>query len=248
METFLMLLDMRSWRVVISGWEYPTEKDEAGQTVRKSELKWTKNEDDAAVGNSCALNTLFNAVDPNISKLINTCKSAKAAWDTLEVAFEGTFKVKISWLQILTSRFEALQMGEDETIVEFNVLRSLLSKFNMKVTAIEEANDLSKMKLDELFGSLQTFEIHLGHTVSRRKPGLVLTSIKEEPIEEHRVMHGNDALTESVVLLTKQVAKLKNQFHKHMGSQHNNREDQTLRQSRISDTSSLGPYRKKEHE
>ena len=119
------------------------------------------------MGNSRALNVLFNAVDPNIFKLINTCKSAKVAWDILEVAFEGTLKVKISRLQILTSRFEVLQMTEEETIVEFNVrvldianksdalgenmsdsklvrkvLRSLPSKFNMKVIAIEEANDL----------------------------------------------------------------------------------------------------------
>ncbi|KAA0065623.1 gag-pol polyprotein [Cucumis melo var. makuwa] len=138
-------------------------------------------------------------------------------------------------------------MGEDEIIAEFNVpvldianesdalgekmydsklvrkvLRSLPFKFNMKVTAIKEANDLSKMKLDELFGSLRTFEIHLGHTASRRKRGLALTSVKEEPIKEHRVMQDNDALTESVVMLTKQ--------------------------SRISDTSSSGHYRKKEHE
>ncbi|KAA0062592.1 gag-pol polyprotein [Cucumis melo var. makuwa] len=158
---------MRSWRAIISGWEYPTEKDEASQTVRKSELKWTKEENDAAVGNSRALNALFNVVDPNIFKLINTCKSAKVAWDILKVAFEGTSKVKISRLQILTSCFEALQMNEDETIAEFNVrvlnianesdalkekmsdsklvrkvLRSLPSNFNMKVTAIEEANDL----------------------------------------------------------------------------------------------------------
>ncbi|TYK04761.1 copia-like retroelement pol polyprotein [Cucumis melo var. makuwa] len=167
MEAFLMSLDMRSWRAVISEWEYPTEKDEAGQTIRKSELKWTKDEDDVVV-----------------------------AWDILEVAFEGISKVKISRLQIWTSRFEALQMGEDETIAKFNVrvldianesdalgekmsdsklvrmvLRSLPSKFNMK-----EANDPSKMKLDELFGSLQTFEIHLGHTASRRKLGLALSN------------------------------------------------------------------------
>ncbi|KAA0065624.1 gag-pol polyprotein [Cucumis melo var. makuwa] len=95
MEAFLMSLNMRSWRAVISGWEYPTEKDEAGQTVQKSELKWTKDEDDAPVGNSRTLNALFNVVDPNIFKLINTCKWAKAAWDILEVAFEGTSKVKI---------------------------------------------------------------------------------------------------------------------------------------------------------
>ncbi|KAA0059940.1 gag-pol polyprotein [Cucumis melo var. makuwa] len=79
MEALLMSLDMRSWRVIISGWEYPTKNNEAGQTVQKSKLKWTKDEDDVAVGNSRALNALFNAIDLNIFKLINTCKSAKAA-------------------------------------------------------------------------------------------------------------------------------------------------------------------------
>ncbi|KAA0040705.1 retrovirus-related Pol polyprotein from transposon TNT 1-94 [Cucumis melo var. makuwa] len=160
-EAFLMSLDMRSWRAVISGWEYPTEKDEACQTVQKSELKWTKDEDDVALGNSRALNALFNVVDPNI------------------------------------------------------------------------------------FCNAPNFR---GHTVSRRKPGLTLTSVKEEPAKEHKVTHDNNALAKSVVLLTKQVAKLKNQFHKPMGSERNNREDQTIKQSRIPDTSSSRLYRKKEHE
>ncbi|KAA0052056.1 Receptor-like protein 12 [Cucumis melo var. makuwa] len=67
------------------------------------------------------------------------------------------------------------------------VLRSLASKFNMKVPTIEEANDLSKMKLDELFGSLRTFELHLGEGKSKRKTGIALTSVKEEVIEESKV-------------------------------------------------------------
>ncbi|KAA0043382.1 gag-pol polyprotein [Cucumis melo var. makuwa] len=52
-------------------------------------------------------------------------------------------------------------MTEEETIAEFNV------RFNMKVTTIEEVNDLSKMKLDELFGSLRTFELHLEEDYER---------------------------------------------------------------------------------
>ncbi|KAA0047401.1 Receptor-like protein 12 [Cucumis melo var. makuwa] len=226
MKAFLMSLDMKSWRAVISGWEYPTEKDEAGQTVRKSELKWTKDEDDAAVGNSRALNALFNVVDPNIFKLINTCKSVKAAWDILEVAFEGTSKVKISRLQILTSRFEALQMGEDETVVEFNV----------RVLDIANESDALEEKMSD------------SKLVRKKEIGTSTNLSKGKAIEEHRVMQGNDAFTESVVMLTKQVAKLKNQFHKHMGNQRNNREDLSLRQSRISDTSSSGHHRRKEHE
>ena len=38
MEVFLMSLDIRSWRAIISGWEHPTRKDEAGKVTRKSEL------------------------------------------------------------------------------------------------------------------------------------------------------------------------------------------------------------------
>ena len=66
MVVLLMSLDMRSWRAIILEWEHPTEKDEIGKVTRKSKLKWTSEEDDAAVGNSRALNALFNVVDHNM--------------------------------------------------------------------------------------------------------------------------------------------------------------------------------------
>ena len=121
MTAFLMSLNMRCWRAIVAGWEHPTENDATGKVTRNFELKWTREEDDAAVGHSRALNALFNVINQNIFKLINTCKSAKEAWDIQEVAYEGTSKVKMSRLQVLTSRFEALKMAEDETIVEFKV-------------------------------------------------------------------------------------------------------------------------------
>lgn len=103
------------------------------------------------------------------------------------MAYEGTSRVKMSYLQILTSRFEAFKMADDETLAEYIVrvlditnesfllgekisdsklVRKVLwffpRRFNMKVTTIEEANDITKMKLDELFGSLKTFKLTLG--------------------------------------------------------------------------------------
>lgn len=39
------------------------------------------------------------------------------------------------------------------------VLRSLPKRFNIKITAIEEVHDLSKMNADELIKSLLSFEL-----------------------------------------------------------------------------------------
>jgi len=38
------------------------------------------------------------------------------------------------------------------------ILRSLLKRFRIKVTTIEESKDLELMKIEELVGSLQTYE------------------------------------------------------------------------------------------
>ena len=43
------------------------------------------------------------------------------------------------------------------------ILRSLPKRFDMKVIAIEEVQDISNMKVDELIGSLQNFEIMINN-------------------------------------------------------------------------------------
>lgn len=47
----------------------------------------------------------------------------------------------------------------------------------MKVTSIEEANGISKMKLDELFYFLQTFELTLDERTDLKDKELALQSI-----------------------------------------------------------------------
>ncbi|KAA0056213.1 putative mitochondrial protein [Cucumis melo var. makuwa] len=180
---FIKTLDGKAWRALVAGYDPPMITAN-GVSVPKLEVDWTDAEEQASVGNARARNAIFNGVDLNIFKLINSCSTAKEAWKTLEVAYEGTSKVKISRLQLITSKFEALRMTEDESVCDYNkrvleianeslllgekipdskivrkVLRSLPRKFDMKVTAIEEAHDITTLKLDELFGSLLTFEM-----------------------------------------------------------------------------------------
>ena len=104
----------------------------------------------------------------------------------MEITYEGTKKVKDTKLQILTTQFEKLKMSEDESfdsfygklndvvIGKFNlgektedskivtkILQSFPKSFRAKVTAIEESKDLDDIKVQELIGSLQTYELLL---------------------------------------------------------------------------------------
>ena len=108
MVAFLKSLDSRTWKAVIKGWEHPKMLDTEGKPTDglKPEEDWTKEEDELALGNSKALNALFNGVDKNIFRLINTCTVAKDAWEILKITHEGTSKVKMSRLQLLATKFK----------------------------------------------------------------------------------------------------------------------------------------------
>ncbi|KAA0045506.1 gag-pol polyprotein [Cucumis melo var. makuwa] len=172
---------------------------------RKNYSYWKPHaEEQALVGNARAINAIFNDVDLNVFKLINFCTTAKEVWKILKIAYEGTSKVKIFRLQLITSKFEALKMTEDESISEYHkrvleiandsllfgqkipesrivrkVLRSLPRKFDMKVTAIEEVQDITTLKLDELFGSLLTFEMTISNRESKKGKGIAFKSAYE---------------------------------------------------------------------
>jgi hypothetical protein len=61
---------------------------------------------------------LFNGVDKNIFRLINTCIVAKDELEILRTTHEETSKVKMSRLQLPTTKFENLKMKDDECIRE----------------------------------------------------------------------------------------------------------------------------------
>ena len=56
------------------------QKESASTTLSlKPEAEWTKEEDKEALANFKALNVIFNGVDKNMFRLINTCIVAKEA-------------------------------------------------------------------------------------------------------------------------------------------------------------------------
>ncbi|GAU23282.1 hypothetical protein TSUD_281770 [Trifolium subterraneum] len=211
MEAFIKSMDMKAWKAILMGWEHPKVKNASGADTDelKPEEDWTTAEDTLAVGNSKALNALFNGVDKNMFRLIKRCKIAKEAWDILKTTQEGTAKVKISRLQILTRKFENLKMKEDESVHDFymnvmdfansfddlgekmsdekivrKILRSLTKKFDLKVIAMEEAQDISTMRVDEFIGSLQTYESSVNERIERKNKSIALVSNTAEEDEE----------------------------------------------------------------
>jgi hypothetical protein len=203
------------------------DKDGNSTIVLKSEA-----EDEASLSNNKAINALFNGVDTNMLKLIKRCLSAKEAWGILMTCYEGTSKVKMSKLQLLTSKFEGLRMKEEEIIQDFHmnlldianpfealgekvydeklskkILRSLPKRFDMKVTAIEEARGIGNIKVDELVGSLQTFEISINERGYKKKKSIAfITNVDDE--ESQTAGENEESIADALALIGKQFGKV----------------------------------------
>ena len=174
------------------------------------------------------MNAIFCGVSPDKFYRISHITIAKEAWQILETTYEGTKKVKETKLQMLTTRFEGLKMSENESFDSFSsklnkvvigkfnlgektddskivrkILRSLPKSFRAKATAIEESKDLDDIKVQELIGSLQTYELSLP---SQRKSKSLALKMINERVEAH------DSSDEDVV--DKDVAYLMKNFRK----------------------------------
>ena len=239
MSAFLKSINNKTWKSVLKGWSPPQIKNAEGvPTGVKDEVNWTEAEDLEALGNSQALNAIFNGVDKNVFRLINTCTTAKAAWEILATAYEGTTKVREQKLQYLTTNFEALNMKEDETVAEFNVrirdlsnesyslgepmsdeklvrktLRALNSKFRMKITAIEEVHDLKTLKFDELMGSLMTYELSLP-SADRRNKGIALSSSIQNKGEKGQEESDDEETDETIAMMAKNYNRAMKRFNR----------------------------------
>ena len=135
------------------------------------------------------MNAIFNTVSMKEFKRISNVQVAHTAWNILQTIHEGTKTVKINKLQQLTTRFECIRMSNDErfnelyaklnNIVNFTynfgeiydqskivrkILRSLTKVFRPKVTVITESKDVDSIHIDDLVGSLQSYELDLPKT------------------------------------------------------------------------------------
>ncbi|CAL2228623.1 unnamed protein product [Prunus armeniaca] len=165
------------------------------------------------------------------------CDTSKEAWDILQVTHEGTYTVKGAKLQMHTLQFEIIMMDENETFSEFyaklciimnacsslgekipedrvvkNILKSLPQRFQPKMTAIEEIRDLNTLKVRELIGSLQTYEMK--HLAPKKNKSVALEVVDKE-----------DGENQSEEFNGEEFANLSQQFKKFFKSQNSRSHD-----------------------
>ena len=211
-------IDDTVWDAVKAGWT----------RTKAAKSTWDKAALAAANANSKALNAIFCGVSPDKFHRISHITIAKTAWEILETTYEGTKKVKDTKLQMLTTQFEELKMSEDESfdsfysklnevvVSKFNlgektedskivrkILRSLLESFHAKVTVIEESKDLDDIKVQELIGSLQTYELSLPN--QRKIKSLTLKTVNERA--DVHDPSDDDAVEKDVAYLAKNFRK-----------------------------------------
>ncbi|GAV83854.1 LOW QUALITY PROTEIN: UBN2 domain-containing protein, partial [Cephalotus follicularis] len=124
------------------------------------------------------------------------------------VTYEGTNQVKESKISMLVHEYELFLMHDNESISDMftrfttiinslknlgksypnqelvrKILRCLPKSWTPKVTAIEEAKDLSTLPLEQLLGSLMTHETTMKsheHVETKKKKSVALKASKED--------------------------------------------------------------------
>lgn len=165
-----------------------------------------------------ALFILHQCVDANNYEKISGIKNAKKAWDTLEQAYAGAEKLKKVRLQTLKRQYELLAMEVNESVgAYFNrvlvlvnqmkscgkkisdksiiakILRTLPTKFDVIAVSIEETKDLDTLKLEELQGSLEAFEMrHAGKESEKSGEQALQTHTKSRMVEKARKASGRE--------------------------------------------------------
>ena len=227
--------------MVLSGWSPPVETDSSGNTIIKSELEWSIEDDKLSAYNSKALHAIFNGVGEGYIKLISSCVSAKEAWEILQTQFEGTSDVKRSRFIMLQTKFDELRMSDNETLTEFyeklsdianeyfalgeklddsvlvrKIVRVLPERFDTKLLAMEEAKDFSTMKVEELMGSLRTFELNQ-QIKQKDKPKSIADKGKSIALKVADNENSDSECDDEIALLTKNFQK----YMKKMGNKKN---------------------------
>ena len=163
------------------------------------------------------------------------CNSAKEMWDNLKLIYEGTSEVKATKANILVHKYELFRMKPEETISEMfarftsitnglkalgkeytnidlvrKILWSLPPAWHTKATMIEDSKNLLTLTLEELIGSLMTYELNMQRTKpeSKKSKGIALKAFSHKHDTTSEDKSSSDDAEEELALLTRRMKKI----------------------------------------
>ncbi|KAH9781377.1 hypothetical protein KPL71_008441 [Citrus sinensis] len=189
----------------------PLTKNEVEEDIPKPSWEWNELKKRKASLNSKAMNALFCALDKKEFHRVSSCESANEIWHKFEVVYEGMNQVKESKISRYTRQYELFQMEQNESVYSMytrftdivntlgalgktfsnsekvkKIIRSLPKEWRQKRTAIEKAKDLNILPIDDLIGSLISYEKDLVAEKGNeeKKKSIDLKASKHESDEE----------------------------------------------------------------
>jgi len=176
------ILQMQSWDIIDTGYTFPSATPTDPAEKKKYET------------NAKAVNTLLGCLSQSEFVKVMQYKSAKEIWDKIVLSYEGDEQVKRAKLQTLRIQYENLIMHNDENVANYflhvdeivncmknlgeeikevvvvkKVLRYLSPRFEFKVSAIEEKENLRNLTMSQLHGILTAYEMRKGGPSDRRE-------------------------------------------------------------------------------
>jgi len=174
-----LLRSQELWELIEDGYTEPksTREEAAMSNAERQTLRESRKKDNKA------LFTIYQGLDEATLEMVAPAKTSKEAWEMLNKTYSGVEKTKRVQLQALRGDFEKLSKESNETVSDYftkvisvvhqmrrngeniddvrvmeKLLRSLDSKFDHVVVAIEESKNLEDLTVEELIGSLQAHE------------------------------------------------------------------------------------------
>jgi len=179
---YLQSLGTEVWDIIDTGYTFPSATPIDPAEKKKYET------------NAKAVNTLLGCLSQSKFVKVMQHKSAKEIWDKIVMNYEGDEQVKRVKLQTLRIQYENLRMHNDESVANYflrvdeivncmknlgeeikevvvveKVLRFLSPRFESKVSAIEEKENLRNLTMSQLHEILTAYEMRKGGPSDRRE-------------------------------------------------------------------------------
>ncbi|KFK26407.1 hypothetical protein AALP_AA8G244600 [Arabis alpina] len=204
-QALIQGIDEDAWTMVEEGWSKPIVMNDAGVIVVKPKRDWTIDEKSKSKYNSKALSLIWKSLSKAQFEQVQSCVTAKEAWDKLVTQYEGTDSVWRNWVDMLASKFGTMTMEEHESVEAFSgrlnaianeasvlgkkykdkklvkkFLRSLPDKFQSHKSAIDVSMNSDDMTFPQVIGMMQAFELEYNTKVHIKAKDVAFKSNAEK--------------------------------------------------------------------